>query len=235
MLHVCAGDEESKYLFMVTKSGTVKRVNLSEFSNIRRSGLKALALEEGDELIATLMTQGSDDIIIGTRMGRCAAFCEDGVRPMGRSAVGVIGIRLDSGDEVIGAAVLTPGSHVFTVTENGFGKLTEEDKFPRHNRGVRGVALHEITDKTGLVSGLLITERNGEIVLITSVGTLIRTEIDKVRVCGRISQGVKIMKTGDEEKVIGVATVPEEEGDENAENETSEEVETEETVSPTEE
>lgn len=235
MLHVAEGEEESKYLFMVTKNGTVKRVNLSEFSNIRRSGLKALALEEGDELISTLMTSGEDDIIIGTRMGRCAAFCEDGVRPMGRSAVGVIGIRLDSGDEVIGAAVLTPGSHVFTVTENGFGKLTEEDKFPRHNRGVRGVALHEVTDKTGLISGLLITERNGEIVLITSVGTLIRTEIDKVRVCGRISQGVKIMKTGDEEKVIGVATVPEEERDENAENETSEEVETEETAGANEE
>ena len=225
MLHVTEGDEESKYLFMVTKSGTVKRVNLSEFSNIRRSGLKALALEEGDELIATLMTSGEDDIIIGTRMGRCAAFCEDGVRPMGRSAVGVIGIRLDEGDEVIGAAVLTPGSHVFTVTENGFGKLTEEDKFPRHNRGVRGVALHELTEKTGLLAGLLITERNGEVVIITSEGTLIRTEIDKVRVCGRISQGVKIMKTGDEEKVIGVATVPDEDAQADGETEISEDVE----------
>ncbi|MBR6772979.1 MAG: DNA gyrase subunit A [Clostridia bacterium] len=235
MLHVAEGDEESKYLFMVTKNGTVKRVNLSEFSNIRRSGLKALALEEGDELISTLMTSGEDDIIIGTRMGRCAAFCESGVRPMGRSAVGVIGIRLDSGDEVIGAAVLTPGSHVFTVTENGYGKLTEEDKFPRHNRGVRGVALHEVTEKTGMVSGLLITERNGEVVLITSEGTLIRTEIDKVRVCGRISQGVRIMKTGEEEKVIGVATVPEEETEEKDENETSEGAEQEETVTPEEE
>ena len=225
MLHVTEGDEESKYLFMVTKSGTVKRVNLSEFSNIRRSGLKALALEGGDELIATLMTSGEDDIIIGTRMGRCAAFCEDGVRPMGRSAVGVIGIRLDEGDEVIGAAVLTPGSHVFTVTENGFGKLTEEDKFPRHNRGVRGVALHELTEKTGLLAGLLITERNGEVVIITSEGTLIRTEIDKVRVCGRISQGVKIMKTGDEEKVIGVATVPDEDAQADGETEISEDVE----------
>ncbi len=221
MLHVRDGDdEESKYLFMVTKNGTVKRVNLSDFSNIRRSGLKALALEEGDELIATLMTSGEDDIVIGTRMGRCCAFCEDGVRPMGRSAVGVIGIRLDEGDEVIGASVLTPGCHVLTVTENGYGKLSEEDKFPRHNRGVRGVTLHDLTEKTGLLSGLLITDTESEVVLITSEGTLIRTETDKIRVCGRISQGVRIMKTGENEKVIGIASVPEEDGEE-AQDETS--------------
>ncbi len=230
MLHYSADQEESKYLFMVTKNGTVKRVNLSDFGNIRRSGLKALALEEGDELISTLMTGGEDDIIVGTRGGRCAVFNESGVRPMGRSAVGVIGIRLDEGDSVIGAAVLNPGAHVLTVTENGYGKLTEEDKFPRHNRGVRGVALHELTDKTGLLSGLLITERTGEVVLITSTGTLIRTEIDKVRVCGRISQGVRVMKTGEDETVIGIASVPseEEDGEANAEASAEENAEAEE-------
>ena len=209
MLHLSSSDE-CKYLFMITKNGTVKRVAISEFANIRRAGLRALMLEEGDELISTLMTTGSDDIIIGTKNGRAACFAEESVRPMGRSAVGVIGIRLDEGDEVIGGDVLIPGSHVLTVTENGFGKLTEEDKFPRHNRGVRGVTMHDLTEKTGVLSGLLITERTGEIVLITSEGTLIRTDIDKVRVCGRISQGVRIMKTGEGEKVIGIASVPEE-------------------------
>lgn len=209
MLHLSSNDE-CKYIFMITKNGTVKRVALSEFANIRRAGLRALMLEEGDELISTLMTTGSDDIIIGTKNGRAACFAEESVRPMGRSAVGVIGIRLDEGDEVIGGDVLIPGSHVLTVTENGFGKLTEEDKFPRHNRGVRGVTMHDLTEKTGVLSGLLITERTGEIVLITSEGTLIRTDIDKVRVCGRISQGVRIMKTGEGEKVIGIASVPEE-------------------------
>ena len=204
------GDE---FLFMITRRGTVKRVALGEFANIRRSGLRALTLDEGDELISALLTSGGDDILIGTRGGRAACFCESAVRPMGRTAMGVIGIRLDEGDEVIGGAVLPPDSRVLTVSVNGYGKQTEESAFPRHNRGVRGVTLHDLTEKTGPLAGLLVTEAAGEIVLVTSLGTVIRTETDNIRVCGRISQGVRVMRTGEGEQVIGLAAVSREESE----------------------
>jgi hypothetical protein len=141
----------------------------------------------------------------------------------GRNAAGVIGIRLEGGDEVIGSSVLTPDFNVLTITENGYGKLTPEIEFPRHNRGTKGVVLHNITDKTGDVSGLLITSGEGDLLLITSEGTLIRTQVSSIRICGRASQGVIVMRTGGEEKVIGIAaTSPEDEddGEEGAQDDT---------------
>ena len=125
-------------------------------------------------------------ILLGSKQGQAVRFSENTVRPMGRTAAGVIGIRLAEGDEVVGAAVATPGSYVLTVTENGFGKLTEEDRFPRHNRGGKGVLMHQLTDKTGAVAGMMVCSPDSGVFLITSEGTMIRTELSSVRILSLI-------------------------------------------------
>lgn len=208
MLRV-ADEDEDKYLVMVTKRGIIKRLQLSELRTYRKTGIRVLNLADEDVLISVMLTNGDNDIVIASKKGQAASFSEKTVRPMGRNAAGVIGIRLEEGDEVIGSSVLLPDSYVLTITENGYGKLTPEIEFPRHNRGTKGVVLHNVTEKTGDVSGLLITSGSGDLLLITSNGTLIRTEISSIRICGRASQGVIVMRTDGEEKVIGIAATPE--------------------------
>ena len=217
MLHVRADNEEDSFMFMVTKKGTVKRLSLEEIRSFRKSGLRVLSLNDDDQLIAVLPTNGSDEVLLGTKKGQAVRFREDGVRPMGRTAAGVIGIRLEDDDEVIGAAVIDPTSYVLTITESGYGKLSEVEKFPIHNRGGKGVVMHQVTDKTGDVAGLMVCGSEGDIFLVTSEGTMIRTELDSIRICGRSSQGVIIMRTGEGEKVIGIASAPKEANEENEE------------------
>ncbi len=219
MLHAKEEESEEKYFLFVTKQGIAKRMSIGELKSFRRTGVRALKIGEDDTLMSVMLTEGDDDIIIASRKGRAVSFNENTVRPMGRAAAGVIGIRLEKGDEVIGASVLEEGSYVLTVTENGYGKLTPEEEYPRYNRGTKGVVLHNITEKTGDVAGLLITPSTGDILLISSEGTLIRTEISTIRICGRASQGVIVMRTGEEEKVISIAQTPaEEECDEDDED-----------------
>ncbi len=217
MLHVCENNEEDSFMFMVTKKGTVKRLSLEEIRSFRKSGLRVLSLNDDDQLIAVLPTNGSDEVLLGTKKGQAVRFKEEGVRPMGRTAAGVIGIRLEDDDEVIGAAVIDPTSYVLTITESGYGKLSEVEKFPVHNRGGKGVVMHQVTDKTGDVAGLMVCGSEGDIFLVTSEGTMIRTELDSIRICGRSSQGVIIMRTGEGEKVIGIASAPKEANEENEE------------------
>ncbi|MBR5519310.1 MAG: DNA gyrase subunit A, partial [Clostridia bacterium] len=212
-------NEEDSYMFMVTKQGTVKRLSLSEIRSFRKSGLRVLSLNDDDQLIAVLPTNGSDEILLGTKLGQAVRFKEEGVRPMGRTAAGVIGIRLDEGDEVIGAAVIDPNGYVLTITASGYGKLTEVEKFPIHNRGGKGVVMHQVTDKTGEVAGLMVCDAEGDIFLVTSEGTMIRTELNSIRICGRSSQGVIVMRTGENEQVIGIAAAPKENDEENEEAE----------------
>ncbi len=202
--------DDDQYLVMVTRFGTVKRLELRELSNIRKAGLRALTLDEGDSLIRVLLTNGDEDVIIGTKKGLAVRFAEENVRVMGRTAAGVRGIRLEEGDEVVGAAVIKPGAYVLTVTENGYGKLTPEEEFPRHNRGGKGVVLHNLTEKTGGVAGLLVTGMANDLMLITSEGTMLRTPVDTIRVCGRSSQGVIVMRTQEGETVISLAVTEQE-------------------------
>ena len=217
MLHVSDDNEEDSFMFMVTKKGTVKRLSLEEIRSFRKSGLRVLSLNDDDQLIAVLPTNGNDEVLLGTKKGQAVRFKEDGVRPMGRTAAGVIGIRLEDDDEVIGAAVVDPTSYVLTITESGYGKLSEVEKFPIHNRGGKGVVMHQVTDKTGDVAGLMICGSEGDIFLVTSEGTMIRTELGSIRICGRSSQGVIVMRTGEGEKVIGIASAPKENNEENEE------------------
>ena len=223
MLHVADSDED-KFMVMATKRGVIKRLSVSEIRSFRKTGLRVLTLAEGDQLIGVLLTGGEDDILLGSKQGQAVRFSENTVRPMGRTAAGVIGIRLAEGDEVVGAAVATPGSYVLTVTENGFGKLTEEDRFPRHNRGGKGVLMHQLTDKTGAVAGMMVCSPDSGVFLITSEGTMIRTELSSVRICGRSSQGVIVMRTQEGERVISLAAAPNEDDEEAVEeNEENEE------------
>lgn len=222
--------DEDQYLVMVTRLGTVKRLALSDLTNIRRSGIRALTLDENDSLIRVLLTNGNEDIIIGTKKGQAVRFHEDRVRVMGRTAMGVRGIRLADDDEVVGAAVVQPGEYVLTVTELGYGKLTPEVDFPTHNRGGKGVLLHNLTEKTGsAVAGLLMTDLANDLMMITSEGTMIRTPVESIRICGRNSQGVIVMRTMEGETVISLAlTEPEEDEMEDSDEENQEEKQVEE-------
>jgi DNA gyrase subunit A len=208
------GFTDEYYLTTVTEKGIVKRLRLPELANIRRNGIRAQGLDEDDRLVSVMLTTGGSDILIGTRSGLAVCFNEQKVRPMGRTARGVIGIRLEQGDRVMGACTPQKGQLVLTVTENGYGKLTPESDFPRHNRGGKGVVLHNVTAKSGPVAALTVSDGSEDILLITSEGTVIRTAADSLRICGRGSQGVIVMRTGEGERVVTLAKTEREEDDE---------------------
>lgn len=214
-----------KFLFFVTKWGIVKRIVLSDLQNIRRAGLRALNLNEDDALVDVNLTDGAQDIIIATHNGRAICFNENEVRTMGRTATGVRGIRLSEGDYVVGAGQARKGAYVLSVTENGYGKRTVADEFTIHHRGGGGMTLHSLTEKTGLIAGVSIVDDNDDVMIITNGGVIIRTGVEEIRVCGRSSQGVIVMRTKDDVKVISIArTDKEEDSSENKdENESGDE------------
>ena len=205
-----AGD---KYLFFVTKKGIAKRIVLSDLQNIRRAGLRALNLNEDDALVDVRLTDGSQNILIATHNGRAICFDENEVRAMGRVATGVRGIRLAEGDYVIGAGRARPGAQVLTVTENGYGKRTGVEEYTVHHRGGGGIMLHNLTEKTGPVAGLSIVDTDNDVMIITDDGVIIRTPVEEIRTCGRGSQGVIVMRTGEDVKVISIARTDREEED----------------------
>lgn len=205
-----AGD---KYLFFVTRKGIAKRIVLSDLQNIRRAGLRALNLNEDDALVDVRLTDGSQNILIATHNGRAICFDENEVRAMGRVATGVRGIRLAEGDYVIGAGRARPGAQVLTVTENGYGKRTGVEEYTVHHRGGGGIMLHNLTEKTGPVAGLSIVDTDNDVMIITDDGVIIRTPVEEIRTCGRGSQGVIVMRTGEDVKVISIARTDREEED----------------------
>lgn len=205
-----AGD---KYLFFVTKKGIAKRIVLSDLQNIRRAGLRALNLNEDDALVDVRLTDGNQNILIATHNGRAICFDENEVRAMGRVATGVRGIRLAEGDYVIGAGRARPGAQVLTVTENGYGKRTGVEEYTVHHRGGGGIMLHNLTEKTGPVAGLSIVDTDNDVMIITDDGVIIRTPVEEIRTCGRGSQGVIVMRTGEDVKVISIARTDREEED----------------------
>ena len=205
---------DDKYMVFVTRMGTVKRVVLSDLQNIRKAGLRALNLNEGDILVDVRLTDGTENILIATHNGKAITFPETEVRAMGRAAVGVKGIRLAEGDYVIGAARARKGAKVLSITENGFGKRTPVDEFTVHHRGGGGVNLHNVTDKTGFIAGIAVVDEDNDIMIITDDGVIIRTPVGQIRDCGRASQGVIVMRMNDDVKVISIVRTDHEEQEE---------------------
>ncbi len=204
---------DHEYLMMVTRGGTVKRIRLDALYTARKAGIRALSLDDGDELIAVLKANGSDNILLATRQGMAICFAETDVRPMGRDAAGVRGIRLDDGDEVVSAAVAAEGKSLLTVTENGYGKRTAveaylrgEDRQPQ-TRGGKGLRNYRLTEKTGLVAGAAIVDDTNDVMLIESGGVVLRTPAASINLYGRDTQGVILMRIEEGNRVIGVEAI----------------------------
>ena len=205
---------EGKYLLMATKAGMIKKTALSEYNSVRKSGLQAITLKEDDELIDVRMTDGEDNVVLVTREGLCITFAEKDVRPIGRVGQGVIGMKLNDGDEVIGMEPIIAGSKatLLAITENGFGKRTELDEYRVQTRGGKGVITYKITPKTGKIVGIRIATDEEDVMLITNNGTIIRIKVKDISILGRSTQGVTLMRTSDDCKVVSIETlIPENE------------------------
>ena len=204
---------EGKYLLMATKNGLIKKTALAEYNSARRTGLLSITLKEDDELIDVRLTDGEDNVVLVTKKGLSITFDEKDVRPVGRSAQGVIGIRLDDDDTVIGMESIITGNNatLLAITENGFGKRTELEEYRVQNRGGRGVITYKITPKTGDIVGIRIANGDEDVMLITDTGTIIRLKVSEVSVLGRATQGVTLIRTNDGGKVVSIELVENEE------------------------
>lgn len=207
---------EDKFVVMVTKSGIVKRMQLNDLLTVRKAGVRIITMAEGDELISVRITDGSADIILATKGGKGLRFQETEVRTMGRTAAGVRGIRLSEGDFVIGAARQRENAYLLTVTENGYGKLTEIGEFTERHRGGQGITAHNLTDKTGALAAIKVVTKDDDVLLMTSDGTVIRTSAENIRLCGRASQGVILMRIEEGVKIISVERTDKEEAAEDS-------------------
>ena len=205
----------SRYLVMFTRRGTVKRMDASLLKNLRNNGLRVITLEEGDELINVRETDGDQNLLIATHDGMAACFHESGVRPLGRQAMGVRGIKLRPNDYVVGAARAKSGKGVLTITENGYGKRTPVEEYTVHNRGGLGIKNYMVTDKTGKIVGIKVVDGSEDLLLVTQSGTLIRTPVEGIRMAGRATQGVIVMRFKEEEdRVIALSLADREESQE---------------------
>ena len=202
---------EDKYMVFVTRMGVIKRIVLSDLQNIRKGGLRALGLNEGDVVVDVRLTDGNENILIATHEGKAITFAEKEVRAMGRTAVGVRGIRLAEGDYVVSAARARKGAQVLSITENGYGKCTPVEEFSVHHRGGGGIMLHNLTEKTGLVAGAVVVDADNDVMIITDDGVIIRTPVGQIRECGRGSQGVIVMRIAEDVKVISIVRTDHEE------------------------
>ena len=203
---------EGKYLLMATKNGIIKKTALTEYDTSRKTGLQGIALKEGDELISVRLTDGEDNVVLVTEGGQCITFDEKDVRPMGRVSQGVIGIKLDKDDQVIGMESIITGSKqtLLAITENGFGKRTELDEYRVQTRAGKGVITYKITPKTGKLIGIKLVDEKDDIMLITDTGTIIRINVSEISILGRSTQGVTLMRTN-EGKVVSIEKISEEE------------------------
>ncbi len=229
MIHTRALDDEDRFLVMITRNGTVKRLPVTALKNIRASGIRAITLEEGDQLISVRETDGTRKILIATHDGQAICFDENDVRPMGRSAVGVRGIRLREGDYVVGAPRARAGKTVLSITEKGYGKRTPVEEYRITNRGGLGIRNYMVTDKTGPVVGIKVVDGSEDLLLVTEGGILIRTPVENIRSAGRSTQGVIVMRFKEEgDRVISMALTDHEDtaAEETASPETAEAAET---------
>ena len=202
--------DEDKYLVMVTKNGVIKRTRLSAFDTARKGGLIALDLAEGDELSWVRVTSGSDDLIVATKKGMAIRFHETDIREMGRTARGVRVMKLAPGDRIVGMSILREGGLVLTVTETGFGRLSDQENYRIQKRGGKGL-LNYHTEKFGDVAAIKVVDMEDDVILISEDGVIIRIAASSIRVCARPSKGVRVMKVQEGSKVVTLARVPHEE------------------------
>ncbi len=214
MLPIPQEKTEGHYLVMATKQGVIKRTELSEFANLRKAGLIAIVLREDDALIGVALTDGSYEMLLGTRSGMAIRFPESDMRPIGRNAMGVKAIELDGGDEVVDMCPVFPDMNVLSITENGYGKRTEIDEYRVQSRGGKGIKAMNLTAKTGALTCQLLVHEDEDILLITDDGTLIRMPVADISTLGRNTQGVRLMRVEDGCKVVCVARAEAEEDDE---------------------
>ena len=201
---------DSDYMFMATKKGIVKKTQLKEYANIRKTGLQAINLRDDDELIEVKLTDNTKDILLVTKLGQCIRFHETDVRSTGRVSMGVIGMNLSPDDEVVGMQLDTQGQYLLIVSEKGMGKLTSIDEFTTQNRGGKGVKCYKIMEKTGNVVGVKAVDKEKEIMLITTKGVIIRIMCDVISVLGRVTSGVKLIQLDDDVSVASIAKVRDE-------------------------
>ena len=204
MIH-CREFSEEEYLVLATRNGTVKRITMKSIDTARKAGIRAITLDEGDDLIAVRRTHGSQEILLATHDGMAIRFSENDVRCMGRDAVGVRGIKLREGDYVVGAEIASHGDALLTITENGYGKRTLVPEYSVQNRGGYGLKNYNITPKTGSVVATAIVYETDDVLIISDDGTIIRTKADGISVYGRVTQGVRVMTVADGVKVISLA------------------------------
>ncbi|MBP7176353.1 MAG: DNA gyrase subunit A [Thermoclostridium sp.] len=204
------GEEKGMYLFMATRGGMVKKTPLEQYLNIRKGGLLAVSLIDNDELIEVRLTDGSHDILLITKNGMSIRFREKDVRPMGRTSQGVIGIRLDDDDEVISMLRYNEDTTLLVVTENGFGKRTELEEYKVQARGGKGILTYKVTEKTGILIGAKLVDEEDDIMLINLDGNIIRMHVDEISILSRVTQGVTLMRTNEENKVVSIARISKE-------------------------
>jgi len=217
--------EEDAYFIFTTKTGITKRTPVSQFANIRTNGLIAISLREDDDLISVRLTDGEKQVIIGTRDGMLVRFQEDDIRSMGRTAGGVRGIKLRDGDEVVGMEIIEPGQEILVVTEKGYGKRTSEEEYRLQSRGGVGLKTIQITDKNGPMVAVKTVDGSEDLMLITINGMLIRMDVDDISLIGRSTQGVRLIRLGDDELVATVAKVEKEEESNEENDEVEDQVE----------
>ncbi len=226
--------DEGSYLTMVTRYGVIKRTLLSEYEYQRKGGKRALTLDEGDELVFVMHTHGEADLILATHNGSAARFSEADVRPLGRTARGVRGVKLREGDFVVGAVKVEDDKQLITVTEQGFGKRTAFDEYRVKGRGGLGVTCHNLTDKTGLLAGIAAVDDGDDLMMITNMGTIIRTPVKDINTYSRAASGVIVMRLADTQSIVNFSKVAHEEITEQPENtENTENTEATETAQPT--
>ena len=212
MIHTRSIEDDGRFLFMVTRKGTVKRIPANALKNLRNNGIRALRMEEDDALISVRETDGTRKILIATHDGMAVCFDENDVRPMGRDAYGVRGIKLREGDYVVGAARARAGKTVLSITEKGYGKRTPVEEYRITNRGGLGIKNYMVTDKTGPVVGIKVVDGTEDLLLVTQAGILIRTPVESIRTAGRATQGVIVMRFKEEgDQVISMALTEHEE------------------------
>ena len=201
--------QEGNYLFMATKNGIVKKTQIREYANIRKTGLSAIHLREDDELIEVKKTDHTKDIILVTKYGQCIRFHETDVRSTGRNSMGVIGMNLVDGDEVIGMQLNTQGEFLLIASEKGLGKRTKMEEFSAQNRGGKGVKCYKITDKTGNIIGIKAVNDDNEIMIITTEGIIIRMKVEGISILGRVTSGVKLINMNEDVTIASIAKVRE--------------------------
>jgi DNA gyrase subunit A len=207
--------EVDRYLIMATKKGIVKKSELTAYGNPRQTGIIALTLDEGDELIRVGVTTGDQDIFLATRKGLSVRFSETDVRTIGRTGRGVIGIRMDDDDEVIGMEILTSNACILTVTEGGYGKRTHESEYRQQTRGGKGLINLRVTTKTGEVVGIRQVFEGDDIMVMSDSGNLVRVQVSEVSQIGRNTQGVRMITLAEDQRVVGLVRIEDENGKEN--------------------